>query len=313
MMKSKVVYAVISGVLILLSIVLLSKEEIPTILLSNKQIISIYHTDQSEKIKISLLTTNPNNFYFNKEYITFSSLYNQDQTVSLKIQSILVSNDEYEYEDKTYYRVDYFFNLPFSGTNTYINMDEVYLSLDYDNGDNIDIYIGELNYLFKKYNDEDLSLGNLSATYEYINGIETVGGINLTLANVANDNVNITNISIVSSNVKANYNKTIERSECNYKKTVAYCLTEDDYDFHHYQESNKTFLVRKNNNIELYIPLSYLNDTDYLYRFSIIIEYVKDGQTKEYIIDDFPFMSKGIYVEEMEGHYHEGRIDHSSN
>jgi hypothetical protein len=231
----------------------------------------------------------------------------------MKIQEIVVSNDEYEYNDNIYYRVDYFFKLPFSGTNTYINMDQVYLSLDYDNGDNIDVFIGELNYLFKTYNDDDISLGNLSATYEYINDVETVGGINVTLANLTNDNFNITNINLVSSNVKANYEKTIERSECSYRSTVEDCLVEEGYDFENYNESDKTFLVRKNNNLELYIPLNYLNNTEYLYRFSITIEYEIDGETKEYIIDDFPFMSKGIYLKEMEGNFHEGTIHNSSN
>lgn len=312
-MKSKIVYGVLSIVVTLLAISLLTRKEIPTLLVSNKQIISIYHTDQSEEIKLSLLTTNPNNFYFDQDYVTFSKLYNEDQTVSMKIHSIVVSNDDYEYNNQTFYRVDYFFKLPFAGTNTYINMDEVFLSMDYDNGDCIDIYIGEFNYLFREYNDDDISLGNLSATYEYIDNIETVGGVNVTLSNLTSDNLNITNISIVSTSVKANYNKTLERSECSYQETVADCILEEGYDFNNHKDSDKTFLVRKNNNIELYIPLNYLYKTQYLYRFSIIIEYEIDGVVKEYIIDDFPFMSKGIYLKEMEGRYYDGTIIHSSN
>ncbi len=305
MNKRNIVYFILAIVIISLSISMLTKDDIETKILTNKQIISTYHTDQTEEVMISLLTTNPNSFYFDKDYITFTSLFNEKQTVSLKLSNIKISYDEYDFQGETYYLVECFFNLPFTGTNTYINMTDVNLAIDYDNGESIELFVGEFNYLFAAFNDDDISLGNLSGTYEYIDEVETIGGINLTLKNIANNNINITNIRILSSDVRANYGETIEREECNYLKTVNECLYKE-YNPNNYTSSDQTFLIRENNSIDLYIPLSYLNNTDYLYRFSIIIEYELNGEAKEYIIDDFPYMSKGIYIEEMEDNYHEG-------
>lgn len=312
MTKTQIATALFVVLILTLTASLLTKKEIETKIISNKQIISMYHTDQTEEVKISLLTTNPSSFYFNKDYVTFTRLYNQTQTVSLKLVEINITDDLYEYNETPYYLVEYLYTLPFTGTNTYINMDDVNLSIDYDNGDNIDLYLGEFNYLFSTFNDDDITLGNLSATYQYVNNIETVGGINLTLKNITTDNLNITNIKILSTNVKANYGEVLVREECNYLKTVSECIV-DDYNINSYTESDITFLLRKNNNLELYIPLSYLNQTQYIYRFSIIVEYTQGGIIKEYILDDFPFMSKGIYLKEMESNYSEATISNQSN
>lgn len=307
-MKIKLIFFILSLVLIVLSISILTTDDIKTKVLSNAQVISIYHTNQREEISISLLTNNPEDFYFDSDYIVFSKLYNDEETLSLRLKKIDYVKEEYIYDKMAYFQVDLHFTLPFTASASSINMDDVSLQLDYDNGDSVTVFIGEFNYLFQDFNDEDLALSNLSASYDYIDGVETVSAFNIGLSNSSEDNINITGVKVISTDVLANYSKSIKGVICPYKDDVASCLTEEEYDPHLYTESSQIFFLPKRNNIDLFVPLVYMDDAKYLYRAAIVVSYRINGEDKEFIIDDFPFMSKPIYLEEMEDYYHEGVI-----
>jgi hypothetical protein len=284
----------------------LLKDNTETKILTNIQYISIVHTNELEKVKVGILTTTPNSKYFKEENIGLSNIKNTDNTVSLKIDKVLAYDDQYEYQEDVYYLVEFFFTLPFKASNM-IRIDDAILSINYSNGDNLSMYIGEFNYAFLEETN-DLTLGNLSATYGYIDGIETVSGINLTLNNVSNQNITINKIEVLSTNIQINNEYTIKREECHYKESVENCLDIDIYDPHKEPTNEHSFVLRVKNDIDMYLPLYYKNKETYIYRFGLMITYTINGEEKTYIIDDFPYMTKSIYLEEMEGNYREATI-----
>lgn len=307
-MKSKVLFGVFTVLVLTLIVVMIVKDETETKIIINPQYISMYHTDDYETFHISLLTTTPNISHFNEENVMFSSVENDTESMSLNLVDISSYGDGYDYLDDEYYVVDFEFQLPISMKDTEIKMSDCHINLSYANGDTLNLFIGEFNYLFKPQVKNSMVLGNFSATYGYVNEIETVTGINITLSNISDQNITIKSIDLLSSDIHLNFGKSLEMEECYYKSDVTECIGVDDYNFDELLVNQKSYLLRTNNSIDLYIPMVYQNESSFIYRFPIIITYLEGGEEYQYVIDDFPFMTKGIYLEEMEGDYREATI-----
>lgn len=306
--KTNIAFGFLFFLCIILIITSIVKKEVDTKIIMNPQYISMYHTDDLESFKISVLTTTPEIHHFQSENVSFVNVENDQETVSLKLKEINTYDDQYQYHEQEYYVVDFIFELPFKLENREIQINDANIKITYANGDHLKLYIGEFNYIFKTPSVEDIILSNLSATYQYIDDVETVSGVNISLSNITDSNITIIDIDLLSTNVHMNFGKAVEREECYYKDEVSFCLGEEVYDFEEILEQPQSFLHRSGNTIDLYIPMVYLDDSVFLYRFPIIVTYMIQGEMKELVIDDFPFMNKGIYLEEMEGGYREATI-----
>ena len=304
-MKARIMYLTVIVLVITLSILLFIKEDQELIIISSDNVYSIYHSDNYETFTIELLTNQPQNYYFDNNYLSSAALKNDKQDLSIDIVKILHSDDTTLYKENEFYNIYFTAELSFISDDLLISMDNVFLHLNYMNGEEIIVSIGEFNYLFSDSFSSDISLNNLSATHQEVNEINTISGVNLELGNLGDSNILITNVEIVSTNVKFNLGYSILRDECLHTSTVNLCLNTDNYQFN--QESNviKTnFILRKNNVINIYLPLTYLNDSKFIYQFSIVVTYDMNNIEKTFIIDDFPYMRTSLFSDQLEGDFH---------
>jgi len=295
-LKRNIHYLVLVTLLIAMSLVLFIREEQELIIISKDYMYSIYHSDNYETIEIELLTNNKENYHFEKDYIIASTIYNQNQELSVTITNITTQNEPISFLNQEFNQVMIELELPFVSNDYLVEIEDAYLEIIYDNNESITISIGEINYLFLDNYGRDISVNNLSATHEEYLLVNTIGGVNIELGNLSDHNINITNIDILSNSIHINNNYIKEQVACEYTSTVHDCL---DTEFNVFNapllEEEVNILLSKNNSINLYLPLTYSDKYHYIYEFALIIDYEINGIQSQTIIDDFPYMSTSIF------------------
>ena len=295
-MKPRVIYGIMILFIITLTITMFIKEKKDLVIITNDTIYSIYHSDNNEKIAFELLTNQPDNYYFDDTYISSVVIKNNTEEISLELFDIIKGEDEIHYENDEFYHVSITTKMKLVSNDMLISMENVFLEINYENGETVSISIGEFNYLFYEEVNYDISLNNLSANYQEIDDVNTIGGINLHLANVSGSNINITNIQIVSSLVSFNLENILEREECPQTYSTADCLTINEYNFNQNIDIDEIdILLRKDNTIELYLPLLYQEEASFIHRFAFIVTYEINGVEKVFLLDDFPYMRTSIF------------------
>lgn len=279
-----------------MTLILFIKEENDLIIISKDYVYSIYHSDNYETIKLELLTNNKEDYHFIKDYIISSTIYNDDQELSVTITNISISNESIDFLNDQFNQVLIELKLPFVSNDYLVEIEDAYLEIVYDNNESIAISIGEINYLFRTNYGRDISLNNLSATHEEYKLVNTVGGVNIELGNLSNSNINITNIDILSNSIHINKDYITEQEACEYTSTVSDCLNTEFNIFNApVREEQLNILLGKNNSINLYLPLTYSETYRFIYEFVIIIDYEINGIKSQTVIDNFPYMSTSIF------------------
>ncbi len=309
-MRNNVLYIILCSLIISLIVLLIIDKEEPITIYTVDNVYSIKHTDQTESFSIRLLVSSVDSYMFQKTYISSIGLESKDDELSLILQDIQYTQNVKEMNGKPYHLVDLICKIPLESNNMILSLEDASVSISYENGKNYAFIIGDFNYIFST-NQNDINLSNLSATYQEINGINTVGGVNLSLTNNSFQNIQITDINIISNKVDLNFGESFVMEPCEHTKTVNECLVVDGYDFHHMKESSISYSLRKNTTIDLYIPMFY-DEQPFAHRFSIEVVYLDNVSQKSFIIDDFPFMSTNIFYDGLEDDYHEYIITSSN-
>ena len=133
-----------------MTLVLLIKEEKELIIISRDYVYSIYHSDDYETIEIELLTNNIEDYHFESDYIVSSTIYNEEQELSVNIISITSNQDTLEFQNEELNQVHIKLKLPFTSNDYLVEIENAFLEIIYDNNESIKISIGEINYLFLK-------------------------------------------------------------------------------------------------------------------------------------------------------------------
>ncbi|AIO19306.1 hypothetical protein KQ51_01430 [Candidatus Izimaplasma bacterium HR1] len=294
--RNNALYILLIALVTTLTVLLLVREEKELIIISRDYQYSIYHSDNYESIDIEVLTNMPSSYHFNQDYIIDTKFYNNEEELSISIKDITISSNEIMYQDEPFYQIVFAFKLPFVSNDLLIEMEDVNLEIVYENMEKVSISIGELNYLFKEVVPTSITLSNLSATHEEVNGYNTIGGINLELVNNSSYNIMITDFKLLSKSVYINKERVSTNKTCEYQSTTSSCLGIDYYDFYSdYNDTILNILLGKNNSTEFYLPLLYNNDSKFIYEFVIVIEYEINNQIEVMVIDDFPYMRTSIF------------------
>ncbi len=306
-MRLKIIGGVLSFLLISLSILLFIEDNPKTKIIVSPKIYSIVKSSDNEKFNITLLVSNLDSYYFNQDYISSISLSsNNDEIIPLVLSEIKKSQEQYIYNDDVYYYMTLELKLGFQSDDYLISMTEAHLDITYKNAFEINLFVGEFNYYFYDEINTDFSLNNLLSTHTLINDIDTASGLLLNLGNLTDYNITISKVELGTSNVVAN----------NYYLSEIYSLPQIDenpeeiLNIENYNYNNHSdylpnnILLRKNNEIMIYVPFSYTGDIGYLYRFYVEVHYVVNNEEKVYIIDDFPYINTTNYKEELESRYY---------
>lgn len=314
-MKLKIIGGILSFLVIVLSLLMFIQENPKTEIIISPKIYSIMKSSDNEVFRITVLTNDLDSYYFNADYISNINLSSDgEDIVPLVISDIIKSNELYFYKNKQYYFITLELSLGFSSDDFLINIDNAYLDIRYSNTEEIKIFIGEFNYYFYDEENYDISLNNLFSTHDLINNVNTVSGLYLNLGNLRDLNITINKIEIGSSDVLTNnfyFNEIYVIPEMSH--TPEEILYIDNYNYHNYGEyTSNSILLRKNNEVMLYVPFSYTGDIDYLYRFFVKVHYVIDSEEKVFVIDDFPYINTSNYKEELESEYISYEYDNRS-
>ncbi len=294
--KSNILYVLIIMLTITLTILLLVKEEEEVIVITREYPYSIYHSDNYETIDIEVLTNAPYSYHFDNDYIVSSSLKNEKEQIHTSIKDIKKSTHAVSYLNQDFYVVTIRLQLPFTSTEYLLELEDADLVLLYENQEEVSVLIGDIAYLFNDNQSTGITLSNLSATHEEINGYNTIGGVNIELSNTSDHNIVLKDISLLTNDVTVNNDAVLTNKTCEYTTTVSQCLGRESYDFHEdILQSQLSILVGKNNTLELYLPLLY-NNTSFIYEFAIVIEYSINNKVEQLIVDNFPYMKTSIFT-----------------
>ena len=302
-MKLKIIALIIVILTSTLTILLFIEDTPSTQIIISPKIYSIVKSSDTESFGITFLVNDTESYYFNKDFVANIFLTSdKDEIIPLNIIEIDKSVEYYPIENHKYYYVTINLSIGFKSDDYLICLEEAYLNITYSNSKVIKLHIGEFNYLFSEEINSDFSLNDLFSTHKTIEGIDTASGLFLNLGNLTDNNIVITKIIIGSKDVLANNFYLTELFEDinlgDYPKDI---LKLDDYNFFVYGDySSNRILLRKNNEIDLYVPFSYIGSISFLHRFYVSVEYIVNGEEKVFIIDDFPFINTSCYKEELE-------------
>ena len=305
-MRIKAIGGIVSFLLIILSILLFIEDDPKIKILTSPKIYSIMKSSDNEIFNITILTNDIDSYYFNQDYISNISLSSDsDKIVTLSLSDISKSSERYIYNNEVYYYLSFKLKVGFDSDDYLIEMRTAYLDIKYSNNNEIKLYIGEFNYLFYDEENRDISLNNLLSTHGLVNGIDTSTGLFLNLGNLSEHNITINKIEIGATSTLANNYYLLELYEIpDFSASPEEILGIEDYNYTKYSEyTQKNILLRKNNEIMLYVPFSYEGDISYLYRFYVKVYYIINLEEKVFIIDDFPYISTNVFKEELEGEY----------
>ena len=123
--------------------------------------------------------------------------------------------------------------------------------------------------------------------------------------NISNENLIINNFSLGSNSIEFNnYFLSEIYIEPDLFTEVKEILLVDEYNYKGTSNQiEQTILLRENQSITLYVPLSYVGDINYIHRFYFEIEYENNLGKNSLIIDDFPYISTSNFQENLEDEY----------
>ena len=305
-MKIKMIGIVLSFLLVVLSVLLFIKEAPLVKVIVSPKCYSLMKSSETELFNVTIIVSNPESYYFNPEYIANISLSSDtDEIISLVLNEISKSNEFYIYNNELYYYLTFELSIGFNSDDYLISMDKAYLNINYNNAKEMKLYIGEFNYLFNTEVNKDISLNNLLATHALINEIDTASGLFLNLGNLSDNNITISKVELGTSFIKANNFHLKEVYDIpDITTSPEDILNIENYNYALYGEYElNTILLRENNEVMFYVPISYTGDIPYLYRFYVKVYYVIDSVEKVYVIDDFPYINTSSYKGELESEF----------
>lgn len=306
-MRTRMLLVIFIVLILSLTAVLLIKKEKPLFIVTSPKINSFAKSDDFEYFNISILSNDIESFYFNTDYLNSASIVNVDKTRIVPIQVINIENQNevYMFKNDILDVINIEIKVSVSANYLLEEIDEAYLILKYENNKEIELNIGEFNYLIQNLENNDIGLSNLFATHGEINGIDTTTGIYLELSNNSEHNIYIKEIRTIGSMISFDnfYLRKMEE-EVEYDESVSNILNLDD--FNHFRTKNifqQNILLTEDNSIKIFAPILYHGEIVQAYRFPIMVIYEINGVEYNYTIDDFPYINTSSFKEELESEF----------
>jgi hypothetical protein len=251
---------------------------------------SWYYTDPLETVQIQTLINNPETFYTDVDYIEQLVISNETRVFAMELIQIEISENEVLVEEKEYYIITWEMRPKVIPTNTRVEIEDATMVIRYQNGDQVTLAIGTMDYVFMDDVRTELALTELSATHEMIGDIETVSALQLGLKNRTSGLVEIRSIHVMSQVVSTNTSQMVRDVDCRDIRFVSSCLGIQEYAFLIAPvPSNMHEIILPGQETTFYVPLTYQEVIPF-HRF--VIEVIYQVGQEEYMMyfDDFPFI-----------------------
>lgn len=282
---------------------LLEKQEPNQEIITMPRYYGQYHTSREETIDIPLLMKNVNGYYIDVESIANAKIFSDEESISVDIVAIEVG-DIYDYNDTKYTQTQWTISIPFEATDFQFQIDPAYFEFTYSNAEQVRIHIGEFVYVYDDIYESYLTVGDVVATHDTYQDVETINGIYLSLANLSNKDILITDINIPSNHIHMNYHHFTRPTEViTYNTSVESLLQVETYDlFYEFSTSFDPFVCARSG-CEIYVPFVYDGTLLILHRFPIIVTYSIAGESHQLVIDDFPLIQTSPFQPGYDAHY----------
>lgn len=266
---------------------------------NNKQILLIYPKEHYVLSKtddpcfnLDIYSDKEDSEYLNINIIDNIQIYNNinQDYITTKVKEIIKTDEYIEYEKKKYYKNSIIIELPIS-KNTVMNIENADIKINYKTDKSINLYLGSIN-IIEYQSDNSFIINRMKGLVNKINSQDSIIGIYMQLYNNTENDIIITNIEYTSNTIISNYDyiKKVEEINESNNELINEVLK---IDYNIYQQSNNkncNFNINKNEQIKLFIPLTYLKD-NVVNQTGIIIKYIKDNQNYQQIIEPFIFFN----------------------
>ncbi|PAT00987.1 hypothetical protein CI105_09060 [Candidatus Izimaplasma bacterium ZiA1] len=301
-MNKNIIYILVI-IALSISIILLNQKQDNSIqIYSVKKITSIIKTNEIEKCIIPIIINNKDSYFLSDNYI--NNVFIKDDSSENQIPLSFLDAiyiGEITYLNKTFYQYNLELRIDIESTSYESFLSNAKLHISYTSNELVTLEIGEFNYHYKELNNDDITLNNLDGVFGYIENINTLKGVKLTLKAKQNKEVIIKNISFFTNNVHINNNDVLIGD-------IEIC---DDYDHLLITQENDGLDINLVNETTLTIPFIYQNIL-YSTRLPIKIEYTVNNVLKEMVVDDFMFMSSNYFETEKSEYFKDGIITKSN-
>ncbi len=259
----------------------------------------------TEHISLTIYLSSDNSFITNLDSITSCFIKNDKNQLEVVIKNINNLHYEEEFDGLMYYAYNLVIEFNNSmQTDTFIDIKNAYLSVNYLNGDFIDIEIGNLYLRFSPVvNEMHLDMSRMYAVMKQLDNYEYISGIVIGLNNLSLQKLDIQNISIGIPEVQLDlYNTIMVDIAPEYNQDI------DNILGYHYEpivsEIQETTISLDANHL-IFIPIAYRDNLIEINRFPLIISYKYFEEEYQYIIDDFQFYSDILTLEANYGQIRE--------
>ncbi|XMB72393.1 hypothetical protein RJI07_00455 [Mycoplasmatota bacterium WC30] len=257
-------------------------------------------TSDTEQITLTIYLSSDDSFITDIESISSSFIRNDRNQIETEIKNINNLDYEEDFGELKYYA--YTFVIGFKNSlhsDSFVEIDNAYLVINYANGDSIDIEVGNLYLRFSPIlNEMHLDMSRLYAVMKQLETFEYISGIVIGLDNISMQDLKITSVSSGITEMQFDLDNSIMLDIApEYNQDI------DNILGYHYEPINpdiedETLLLETNHLI--FIPLAYIETIIEINRFPLIIEYQYLGDDYIYMIDDFQYYSD---ILTLEGNY----------
>ncbi|MGS0972876.1 MAG: hypothetical protein ACVCEJ_06565 [Candidatus Izemoplasmataceae bacterium] len=291
-------FVLVASVMVILLMLIKPREEFYVLYKSKSY--SMMKSSNNESFQIDMLASMKESFYMDEEFIVRGVIRNQktDEQVSIEINDIHIDDHPVQL-DKLYYPVVFDVRLSFAMDSFEITYNEAVLELVFENQEMLSIEMGEFYYL-EDQSSSYINVLEMIATHEVYHGL-TVSGLYLELAHNLPGEIIIREIALGSSVASINpfYTKEMHTS-VSYDDQLKDILYPVNYDHVKIQEGDLNIHIRRSQTIAHYFPFTYLREDLLMHRFYLKIIYLFEGEIREEVIDDFPYIRQNMLAHSEE-------------
>lgn len=258
---------------------------------------------ENEELSITFYISTKDSFLTDVSLIT--GLYLKGDTEEIEVGLSEIRDLEYteEFQSVEYYA--YCFDINFNELN--ISNYDMYLEntslvVNYQNGDNLDLEIGNTYLQFKEIdNPTHINMTRMFATYYQDTNI--MSGIVIGIDNLSGFNISINEINIGNQNVGLDLANAKTLTDLpDYNTSIIDIL---GYEYHSIGNIENNSNIDLSNTQELFIPIKYKVNYFELNRFPLEICYTYNNKEYSYLIDDFMFNTQSLGLEVNNGRIRE--------
>lgn len=283
---------------IMLIITMFKQDDRPITLISVNQVHTYLYTSDLETMPIPLLINKDDTHLLLEEAIDSVFITNDEQSQKIPVKLTDIKKQGIRtYKDNQYHEVSLFINPTVKTSALTTHIDDAMLVITYHDFPELKLPIGPFSYSFYDNNHHHISIETRINIPKHTDQYPTSMGLYFNINNKTSDVLTITNLSLLTTQVKPNTDHIIELTR----------PTQDGDALGEHMPKNynpldsvtdKAFALELAPNTESFflMPFTYQDRLRLLHRYPLYIEYTYQGKTYAAVYDDFLFIKTDPFL-----------------